>query len=165
MRRERTEEVLNRFSDYVIQQARSNLTRLKKNASKDLYKSLGKDLTVSKNSFNLSISAEDYWKYIDYGVKGTQGGQSKKGFRYTNKKPPVRFLQTWLKQKSGKFRQRNQRQIAFAIQNKIFRYGIKPTGFLSTPFERAFKSLPDEVIEAYGLDLEDFIEFTINKDV
>ena len=37
-------------------------------------------------------------------------------------------------------------------------------GVLGTkPFEKAFERLPDELVEAYGLDVEQFLEYTINK--
>jgi len=35
--------------------------------------------------------------------------------------------------------------------------------FFTKPFERAFRKLPDQVIEAYGLDVEEFLKFTLNK--
>jgi len=164
-----TRKTLERFAKYVIQQSRSILTKKKINASKGLYNSLDYDLTVSKNSFNLGIEAAEYWKFIDYGVKGVESGQSKKGFKYTTKKPPARVFKEWARVKPIKPRDRatgkfiTNEAFSYIMQNHIFKHGIKPTGFLTTPFERAFKSLPDEVVEAYGLDLEDFIKFTIDK--
>ena len=47
-----TQEELNKFAKYVIKQARTNLTKGKRNASKRLYDSLDYDLNVSKNSFS-----------------------------------------------------------------------------------------------------------------
>jgi len=63
--------------------------------------------------------------------------------------------------KTGKFI--TQEQGAFAIQNAIYRKGIKPTEFYSKPFERAFKTLPEDLVEAYGLDVDDFITFVIKE--
>ena len=63
--------------------------------------------------------------------------------------------------KTGQFI--TDKAFGFILQNHIFKHGIKPTKFLTTPFERAFKALPDEVVEAYGLDLESFFEYTLNR--
>jgi len=162
---ENTEKALNDFLENVIRKSKDNLSKKGINASKSLYNSFKSDLKVYNNSFEASISAEDYMPFIDRGVKGVKGGNSLSGFRYTNKKPPVRFLQTWLKQKSGKFRQRDQKRIAFAIQNKIFNYGIEPTRFFTNPFEDEFNKLPDELAKAYGLDVEQFMKFLIDADI
>lgn len=164
-----TEEVLNRFADYVIQQARSRLTKGGTNASKDLYDSLKKKVVINPNSIEFDIDAEDYWKFIDYGVKGTESGKSYNGYRYTNKKPPVNVFIKWAKVKPIKPRDKQtgrfitDKQFGFMMREYIFKNGIKPTKFITTPFERAFKALPNDVIEAYGLDLEKFIDFTLNK--
>lgn len=161
--RKETEKALQEFVDSIVEESRENLSAKGINASGDLTKSIKGNVNASENSIEVTIEAENYLKFVDRGVKGVKGGRSLSNYAYTNKKPPVRFLQTWVKQKSGKFRQRNQRSIAFAIQNKIFNYGIKPTEFFTTPFEKAFKRLPEELVKAYALDIESFIEFTLKK--
>lgn len=157
------EKELDRFFKSVIKQSRSNLTKQGINASKDLYRSLRHDVNVNKNSIEADFLMEDYGDFIDKGVKGVESGRSLANYKYTNKKPPVRFIKTWLKRKTGKFKQRNQDGIAYAIQNTIYKRGIKPTEFFSKPFQNEFNKLPDEIIEAYGLDLDDFMEFVLNK--
>lgn len=156
------ENELDRFFKHLIKESRSNLTKQGINASKNLYRSMDYSISVGENSIDADFLIPDYGEFIDKGVRGVKSGRSLKGYKYTNKKPPVRFLKTWLKQKTGKFRQRNQDSIAYAIQNTIYQRGIKPTEFFSKPFEVAFKNLPDELIEAYGLDVEDFMEFVLN---
>lgn len=163
------ETTLNSFADYVIQQARSRLTKGGTNASKELYNSLKKTVKVNPSSIELDIDVKDYWKFIDAGVKGTESGRSNNGYKYTTKKPPIKPLIKWAKVKPIKPRDKKtgrfitDKQFGFIMQNHIFKHGIKPTKFISTPFERAYNSLPNEVIEAYGLDLETFIDFTLNK--
>lgn len=159
--KEETEEVLNDFFDKLIREARKNLKKDGSIASKNLYRSLKKDVQVSLNSFAASLSAADYWKFINWGVKGIKSGKSLKGYRYTRKKPPLRFMRTWIKQKSGVFRSRDLRSQSFAVQNTVYQKGIKPTEFISKPFEILFRRLPDELIEAYGLDVEEFLKFTL----
>jgi hypothetical protein len=52
---------------------------------------------------------------------------------------------------------------AFLIAGGIFKNGIKPSLFFTKPFEKAFERLPDELVEAYGLDVEQFLKYTITK--
>jgi len=158
------ERELQEFAKEVIKKSKANLKRLNKKASGDLINKMNYNLNESKNSFSLGIGWPEnnggkYANFVNYGVKGVQSGKSLKNYRYKDKKPPLRFLVTWLKQKRGRFRERTLRQQAFAVQNIIYKRGLKPTEFFSKPFEEEFKKLPDEIIEAYGLDLEDFLEF------
>ena len=52
---------------------------------------------------------------------------------------------------------------AFLITRWIYKNGIKPSLFFTKTFDKSFERLPDELVEAYGLDVEQFLEFTINK--
>lgn len=157
---------LNRFAKYVVQQSRSNLTKGKKNVSKSLYNSIDYDLTVSPNSFSLSFIMDEYGMYQDKGVSGTQKKYNTP-FKYTNKMPPIKPLADWAKFKNirlrdakGKFAKGNYKTIGFLISRSIYRKGIKPSLFFTKPFERSFKNLPDEVVKAFALEIEDLLDFT-----
>ena len=63
---------LNKFAKYVVQQSRSNLTKGKKNASKELYNSLGYDISQSSGTTSMSFNMADYGKFQDKGVSGTE---------------------------------------------------------------------------------------------
>ena len=63
-----TQETLNKFAKYVIQQSRSNLTRQGKNVTSSLYNSLDTDINVSKNSFSLAFMMDKYGMFQDKGV-------------------------------------------------------------------------------------------------
>lgn len=159
------EKELKRFTDYVIKQAKSNLTRLKKNSSKSLYDSLKGNVKVSKNSFELGIEMEEYGHYQDKGVSGKKVKYNTP-YSYSTKMPPPNKLDKWIvrkgiapRDKSGKFISRKSLQ--FLIARSIFNKGIKPSLFLTKPFEQAFKTLPDELIEKFGLEVLDLFDFTI----
>ena len=171
-----TKEYLNAFAKYVIQQSRSNLTKGGKNSTKDLYNSLDKEIEVGANSFRLAFLMEDYGKFIDKGVQGSNPRAIKNGFnkapnspyKFKSKMIPTRVLDKWVikkgiapRNKSGKFLSREG--IKFALAKSIALQGIKPSLFFTKPFEKAFERLPDELVEAYGLDVEQFLEYTINK--
>lgn len=147
---------LEKFRDYVIQQARSNLSRLKKNSSKKLYDSIKGDIKTMPNSLRIYFDMADYGFYQDKGVSGTKKKYDTP-FSYTNKMPPPKAFDKWIvkkgiapRKKDGKFTTRKGLQ--FAIARSIFTKGIKPSLFFTKPFEQAFKNLPNELIEAYGLE-------------
>lgn len=157
------EKELERFFKELIKESRANLKKGNHKASGDLINKMDYSIKESKNSFEADFLMENYGEFLNYGVKGVKEGKSLKGYKYTNKKPPVKFLKTWLKQKTGKFRSRDLNSRAFAVQNIIYQRGIKPTEFFSKPFEKLFATLPEELVEAYALDVDDFIEFVIKE--
>jgi len=151
--------ILEHFRDYVIQQARSNLSRLKKNSSKKLYDSIKGEIKAMPNSLRLYFDMADYGFYQDKGVSGTKVKYDTP-FSYTNKMPPPKAFDKWIvkkgiapRNKAGKFQTRKGLQ--FAIARSIFTKGIKPSLFFTKPFEKAFSKLPDEMVEAYGLEAEE----------
>jgi hypothetical protein len=190
MQLDETREALNKFAKYVVQQSRSNLTKSGKNVSKELYNSLGYDLNVSKNSFSLSILMEDYGMFQDKGVKGKDPSKVSKNAKIKGQQAPnspykfgsgnysgqwskfVGKLEVWAKKKNirlrdekGRFKRGNYKTIAQVIAGNIYNRGIKPSMFFTTPFQKAFKDLPEELILSFGLDLERFIDFTIKDNL
>lgn len=162
-----TYKALNDFKKYVIQQSRSNLTKGRKNVNKKLYNSLDGEVKVNPNSFNLSFSMEEYGIYQDKGVSGTKKKYNT-AFSYTTKFPPAKSLEEWISKRRFQFRNKkgqfmSYKSMSFLIQRSIFEKGIKPSLFFTKPFEKAFERLPDKLIEAYGLDVEEFLEFTLKK--
>lgn len=164
-----TYDALEAFRKFVIKQSRSRLSKSKKNNSKKLYDSIKGYTKVNPNSFSLYFEMEDYGAYQDKGVSGTRKKYNTP-FSYTSKMPPIKPLADWAKSKNirlrdagGKFKKGNYNTIGFLISRSIFRNGIKPSLFFTKPFEQAFEKLPEELLQAYGLDVEDFLQFTLNK--
>jgi hypothetical protein len=188
MDNKQTYKYLNDFAKYVIQQSRSNLSKSNKNVNKKLYNSLNSEIEVGANSFRLAFLMEDYGKFVDKGVrgkdpskvspnakiKGQQAPQSEYKFGSGNFKGQwgdfTGKLEKWVKSKNlrlrdskGRFTQGNVKTIAQIVARNIYARGIKPSLFFTKPFEAAFQNLPDELVEAYGLDVEQFLQYTINK--
>jgi hypothetical protein len=163
-----TSKYLNDFAKYVIQQSRSNLTKGNKNVNKALYNSLDKQIEVGANSFRLAFLMENYGEFQDKGVSGTQRKYNTP-FSYKSKRPPLKPIQDWVSKrrfqfkdkKTGKFM--SYKSTAYLVAGGILKNGIKPSLFFTKPFEKAFERLPDELIEAYGLDVEQFLQYTLNK--
>lgn len=167
---ENVQAFLDDFKDYVIQQAKSNLTRMKKNSSKTLYNSLKGYVKESKNSIQISFEMEEYGFYQDLGVNGRRSVYTTP-FSYKDKMPPPSKLDKWIVRKGiaprgqgGQFKGRTidsvgfKKSIQFLIARSIYMNGIKPSLFFTKPFEAAFKKFPDELVEKYGLDVEELFE-------
>ena len=162
-----TKEYLNAFAKYVIQQSRSNLSKQNKNVDKKLYNSLDKEIEVGANSFRLAFLMEDYGTFQDKGVSGTQKKYNTP-FSYKSKKPPLKPIADWVKKRRFQFRKDNGKfmsyqSTAFLVRNGIFKNGIKPSLFFTKPFQSAFNKMPDELVEAYGLEVEEFLKYTLKK--
>lgn len=162
-----TYQALNSFKKFVIQQSRSRLTKGRKNVNKKLYNSIDGDVKVSANSISLSFFMEDYGVFQDKGVSGTKQKYNTP-FSYTSKRPPRKTLEKWISKRRFQFRDKkgkfmSYKSMSFLIQRSIFEKGIKPSLFFTKPFEQGFKKLPDELIEAYGLDVEELLEFTLKR--
>lgn len=145
---------LEKFRDYVIEQAKNNLSRLGKDGGK-LYDSIEGRVKANDNSFEMEFSMEDYGIFQDKGVSGKERKYNTE-FSYKDKMPPPRAFDKWMvrkgiaPRKNGKFQSRKGLQ--FAIARSVFKNGIKPSLFFTKPFEKAFKQLPEDLIEAFGLD-------------
>jgi hypothetical protein len=152
-------KALNDFGKYVVQQARSILTKEKKGGG-DLYNSIDYNLIEEKDAFLLDFIMEEYGIFQDQGVKGANPSLVKNGiqkapmsqFSYKSKMPPMKPLM-----------QGNYRTLAFWLQKRIFAQGLKPTYFFTKPFQRAFDRLPPQLTEAFALDVENEIILGIKK--
>lgn len=170
-----TEEALKDFRDYVVSQSRRNLTIKDRNVTKKLYNSIGGNYKVNKNSFELSFSMEEHGMYLDKGVRGKFSGTKspdspfKFGSGTGRKGGLTDGINKWVRQRKFQFRNRetgkfmSYDQTASLIIHSIYTKGTKPTLFFTKPFENAFKRLPDELVEKYGLDVVDLMEFTTKR--
>jgi hypothetical protein len=167
LNKENIQRELSVFARSVVKSSRQNLTKMGKNSSKKLYDSLGSELNVSKNSFSLSFLMEKHGEFQD---KGVNGKIVKHGapFSYKDKQPPAKAFDKWIVRKGiaprdakGKFISR--KSLTFLIARSVYLKGIKPSLFFTRPFEGAFKKLPDDVTKAFGLDMEEFLKFTLKK--
>jgi len=155
MKGENTQRALDKFGKYLVRESRKNLTRKKKNVTNSLYESLDYDVKAMPNSFEFDFLMQEYGEWVD---KGRKAG----------KNPPFSPLRKWVQDRRIQFRSNKGRfqtydQTAWAIVKSIGKKGIPASNFYSRPFNLGFAKLPDEIVEAYALDMEDFLEFTIDK--
>lgn len=157
-------EALEKFRDFVLTNAKNNLKI--KSASGKLRESFKADVKVLPNSIRFFFEMEEYGWYQDKGVSGVKQKYNTP-FSYKTKMPPPSKLDKWIVRRGlaprdkGKFTGRKTLQ--FIIARSIFEKGIKPSLWFTKPFEKGFKFLPDEMIDAYGLESEELFD-TIMKE-
>ena len=150
-----TEKALERFGRYLVIESRKNLTRKKKNVTNSLYESLDYKVKAMPNSFEFDFIMNEYGEWVD---KGRKAG----------KKPPFSPIRKWVEDRRIQFRDNSGKfqtydQTAWAVVGGIGRNGIEASNFYSRPFKLGYDRLPNEIVEAYALDIEDFLKFTIDK--
>lgn len=131
------QNIINEFTDTLKSVISSNGS----NASGTLSKSIKGIVKMNDKYLTVSISLEDYWKYIEYGTKPHF--------------PPVDKIREWIRVKpvlprplsSGKLPTENQ--LAFLIGRKISKFGTKPKPFLNNTKEEF-----DLVGKVYNATLE-----------
>lgn len=155
--KEEVQEAIDKFRKYVVQQSRSNLTKQKKNASKSLYNSIKGVSKVNPNSISLYFEMEAHGVFQDKGVSGKEKKYNTP-YSYKSKMPPTKALDKWVVRRGiaprdAKGRLISRQSLKFLIARSIYRNGIKPSMFFTKPFEVAYDRLPDELVEAYGIDI------------
>jgi len=176
LRQDRVKASLDKFAKGVVQQARSNLTRNKKNVTGNLYESLQYDLEVGPNSIYLRWKMDElapYWKFQDYGVQGKTSSTKAPNspFRFGSGESGMRggltrAINEWVRKRRFQFRDKKGRFLsydstAFLVTRSVYNKGIKTTSFFTRPFQLKFEQLPNEIAQAYALDLADFLRFTL----
>ena len=165
-----TIQSLQKLGGNVIKEGRGILKKKKKTTRKNtLYNDFDYLVTASKDSVTLEFEfggAEDYWQFVDEGVKGA-GGYKGSGrmrgqgspFKYSSKMPPRQPLINWIKNKPLKGRAKSGRFIthesfAFLIQRAIYQRGLTRTQFFSQPFTQQLNKNLNKITEAFADDLE-----------
>jgi len=167
MKTEALERYLNSFGKYVVQQSRTNLTKGKKNVSKDLYNSISFKVITTAKGFSVQFYMDSYGTFVDKGVSGTEVKRSFKDYKgrtitspykYTTKQPPSRVLDKWIVKKGiaprdekGRFMSR--KSISFLIARSIKRKGIQGISFFQKPLMLGLKQFGKEMLGAVKDDI------------
>lgn len=162
-------KALQQFRDLVVAEAKANLRNLGKDTIGKLSNSIKGEVKEMPNSIGVYFEMEPYGNFQDKGVSGTQR-KFDTPYSYKSKMPPPSAFDKWIVKKgiaprsaSGKFQSRKGLQ--FAIARTIFKQGIKPSLFFTRPFEAAYKTLPDTLIDKYGLDAEQLLNEILDQNL
>jgi hypothetical protein len=167
MRKQKLQDEIKKFRDYVIKQSRSNLTKLKKNASKELYNSLKGTITEEGDNTDLVFTMLYYGKFQDLGVDGKKVKHGSE-FSFKDKMPPPSALDKWIvkrgispRDKKGRFMTR--KQVQYMIARGIYYKGIKRSLFFTKPFEAGYKRAGKDFQRALGGDLAIYLDEIIRE--
>lgn len=158
---------INKFGKYVVQQSRTNLTKGKHNATKELYNSISYFPKKTSQGWNITFDMEEYGMFQDQGVKGVKSNyienrRSPFSYKASSNLKGVEYhtgvfakfakrMGMQPRDKKGKFG--SYKTMGFILANSIKNKGIKASMFFTRPFIKAFQRYPQEVTEAYVLDL------------
>ena len=169
-----TIQALQKLGNNVVKEGKGILKKKKKTTSGNtLFNDFDYLVTKQQDSVTLEFEfggAEDYWQFVDEGVRGAGGfkgsgrarGQGSP-FKFSSKMPPRKPLMQWIKNKPLKGRDKKGRFIkresfAFLIQRSIFQRGLERTQFFSKPFTEQLNKQTDNITEAFADDLEIALE-------
>lgn len=106
-----------------------------------LLESITGSVEYDDGDWNFFLDMEDYGQYLDEGVNGIEKNWGSR-FSYTNKKPPIDKISPWAKSKGLN---------PYAVQNSIYKKGIKPLYFFEDVLEKELDKMVDYITEA-GID-------------
>jgi len=179
------EKAMTTFGSNVVKGGRAILNQKKKRTQENtLFNQFHYTMSSTDSTITMGFDfgdANDYWQFVDQGVRGTGGakkGRTAKGeqsarggtgvargagsdfkFKYDNPKGDlVNAIRGWIKNKPISLGDMNETGLAFAIGYTIKRRGLERTMFYSRPVEKALKTLPDELTEAFRLDFSKLID-------
>ena len=165
-----TIQAMQKLGGDVVKEGRSILKKKKKQTKQNtLYNDFNYLVTASDSSVTLEFEfggAEDYWAFVDEGVRGA-GGYKGSGrmrgqgspFKFGSKMPPRQPLINWIRNKPIKGRDKRGRFISneslgFLIQRAIYQRGLTRTQFFSKPFTQELDKQMESITEAFANDLE-----------
>ena len=181
MQFDNTIQAMQKLGANVVKEGKSILKRKKKTTSSNtLYNDFDYLVTASDSAVTLEFEfggAEDYWAFVDEGVKGAGGYQGyatpkSRGqgspFKFGSKMPPMQPLLKWIQNKGIRGRVNRKwktagnkggqfitnKSFAFLIQRSIYQRGLERTQFFSKPFTQQLNKESDEIVKAFADDLE-----------
>ena len=178
-----TIQAMQKLGNNVVREGKAILKKEKKTTKQNtLYRDFDYTVRGQKESVSLIFDfgrASDYWDFVDEGVKGS-GGFKGSG-RMRGQGSPVRFrkkniargvIAKWiqnkpikLRGKDGKFMEKTKANIksaAFLIGRAIAQRGLQRTQFFTRPFTKELNNQTDDIVKAFGDDLDKQLELIIN---
>ncbi len=181
MNTENIERYLNSFGKYIVQQARTNLTKSKKNLTKDLYNSIKFDIESDSNGFTVNFYMLDYGTFVDKGVSGTKKTRSFTNYEGKTIPSPYKFgtgssrigkakggmsgiMTKWVKMRGFQWRDKetgkfmSHKSMGYIIARSIYSKGIKGISFFQRPLQLSFKKFGPDLLSMVAKDVKNSIK-------
>ena len=121
----------------------NTINRLERNLDKRIEAIVGGGFDIEveiERDGDIILVGEDYYKFNDDGVAGTESGSSKKGYRYGNRMPPPSAFSKYTNDKSAQF----------AIAKSIQKEGIKAKNYTDKiNRDRQVEDIIDDILLDY----------------
>lgn len=153
-----TAKALAEFGQKIVENYRAELQACNYQDGQ-LYRTLSYSVKMDNSSWLISISLEEYWKYIE------------NGRRAGAKMPPLDVIEKWINVrqiiphsmtlKSGKTVIPSVKQLSFLIARSISQNGIQPRPFFKQSFESAKRDYLNKITEAVQKDITEAIKGAI----
>ena len=168
---------LEKFKNKVVSEAKSNVST--HNDTGKLANSIKGNVKVSKNSIEIVFSMNAYGFFRDKGVQGTNSGTSLEGYKFGTNSSLVGkekggmsgIMSRWAKRKGLQWRDKetgrfmSHKSMGYLIAKSIYSKGIRPSLFFTTPFEKYYKKLPDELVTKYGLEVDKLLKKVLDDNI
>ena len=179
-----TIQSLQKLGNNFVKEGRGILKKKKKTTSwNTLYNDFDYLVTADKSSVTLEFEfggAEDYWNFVDEGVKGSGGfkGSGKmrgKGSPFSFKKKNIKrgVVLKWiankplkLRNEKGQFEEKSQANLksaAFLIGRAIAQRGLTRTLFFTKPYNEEVNKYENKITQAFADDLEIALANTLKE--
>lgn len=135
------------------------------NASRHLADTVGSNVVVDGKAYEVRLQLEYYWKFLEYGSKGTES--SYPGAKYPAHFPPPSEILKWIQIKpvipkpmplpNGKFRIPSLESLSWIISKNILKHGTEPFPAVEATKEELMQIYEQRLSEALGMDVSDYL--------
>lgn len=164
------------MAGFLISEAQNNLNKSGSVATGDLDSSMKvSDIDVKGTVVGLNVELLDRYRFIDLGVKGTEGGAGE--YQFKTSKPSFgmqKAIKAWLRKRArrstkykpiSKTERRDkkianlrakadsQESLAWAVATNVKKYGIKPTMFFTKAVKATERKFKKEIAEGFKVDI------------
>lgn len=156
--------VLNSFGSSVVSDAKKNLD----SKTGNLESKISFAARVMPNSMSLNFDLGEYGQGIDRGIKGSGNNEvnTDTPFKFVKKNPSqamINNLSAWADRAGFQPFSKDRKFVMKHLGRIILSRGIQPTHFFKNAYEKHFRTLDKDLVEAFGLDVDDFFEFVFKK--
>ena len=149
------QQVLQDFAEDIRDRYRDVLAKNDHIASRKLVDSIKTQVEVGENYYEVTMTLEDYWKYVEYDTKPHF--------------PPPDAILKWIQIKpviprpDANGRIPTQKQLAFLIGRKIYNEGTTGTHDLAQTKEDILPWWREQISQALGHDMENYIRKVVRE--
>jgi hypothetical protein len=161
-------------------QVADELNRLDKVDTGDLASSIKFETTETKNGIIIQVFVNDYYKFVDKGVRGAGANSinNTSPYKFRKKMPPIEPIRKWIARNGIRARatdvkkygavgrenrQPQDKSLAYIIARSIKSKGLERTGFWTDSIEQTFKDFDVKMSQALGIDIRVNLENMVKE--